>query len=69
LSRYVRRHQLRPVGEEYDGAVAGGREQVREQRPAGLLVEVLRRLVQTVVCPELWEVRNELTAPSTAESA
>jgi hypothetical protein len=30
---------------------------------------VLGRLVQTVVFPELWEVRNELTARSKAESA
>jgi tryptophan 2,3-dioxygenase len=34
----------------------------------GTPVEVLGRLVQTVVFPELWEVRNELTARSTAES-
>jgi tryptophan 2,3-dioxygenase len=30
--------------------------------------KVLGRLVQTVVFPELWEVRNELTARSKAES-
>ena len=35
----------------------------------GTPVEVLGRLVQTVVFPELWEVRNELTARSKAESA
>ncbi len=34
----------------------------------GTPVEVLGRLVQTVVFPELWEVRNELTARSQAES-
>jgi tryptophan 2,3-dioxygenase len=34
----------------------------------GTPVEVLGRLVQTVVFPELWEVRNELTARSKAES-
>jgi len=33
----------------------------------GTPVEVLGRLVQTVVFPELWEVRNELTARSQAE--
>ena len=33
----------------------------------GTPVEVLGRLVQTVVCPELWDVRNELTARSKAE--
>ena len=35
----------------------------------GTPVEVLGRLVQTVVFPELWEVRNELTARSKAESS
>ena len=35
----------------------------------GTPVEVLGRLVQTVVFPELWEARNELTARSKAESA
>ena len=35
----------------------------------GTPVEVLGRLVQTVLFPELWEVRNELTARSKAESA
>jgi tryptophan 2,3-dioxygenase len=35
----------------------------------GTPVEVLGRLVQTVVFPELWEARNELTARSQAESA
>ena len=30
----------------------------------GTPVEVLGRLVQTVIFPELWEVRNELTARS-----
>jgi tryptophan 2,3-dioxygenase len=34
----------------------------------GTPVEVLGRLVQTVVFPELWEVRNELTARSKAEA-
>jgi len=34
----------------------------------GTPVEVLGRLVQTVVFPELWEVRNELTARSKAGS-
>ncbi len=34
----------------------------------GTPVEVLGRLVQTVLFPELWEVRNELTARSKAES-
>ena len=34
----------------------------------GTPVEVLGRLVQTVVFPELWEVRNELTARSKADS-
>ena len=34
----------------------------------GTPVEVLGRLVQTVVFPELWDVRNELTARSQAES-
>jgi tryptophan 2,3-dioxygenase len=34
----------------------------------GTPVEVLGKLVQTVVFPELWEVRNELTARSQAES-
>ena len=34
----------------------------------GTPVEVLGRLVQTVVFPELWDVRNELTARSKAES-
>ena len=34
----------------------------------GTPVEVLGRLVQTVVFPELWEARNELTARSKAES-
>jgi tryptophan 2,3-dioxygenase len=34
----------------------------------GTPVEVLGRLVQTVVFPELWEVRNELTALSKAEA-
>jgi tryptophan 2,3-dioxygenase len=33
----------------------------------GTPVEVLGRLVQTVLFPELWEVRNELTARSKAE--
>ena len=33
----------------------------------GTPVEVLGRLVQTVVFPELWDVRNELTARSKAE--
>ena len=31
-------------------------------------VEVLGRLVQTVFFPELWDVRNELTARSKAEA-
>jgi tryptophan 2,3-dioxygenase len=34
----------------------------------GTPVEVLGRLVQTVVFPELWQVRNELTARSQAEA-
>ena len=34
----------------------------------GTPVEVLGKLVQTVVFPELWDVRNELTARSKAES-
>jgi tryptophan 2,3-dioxygenase len=34
----------------------------------GTPVDVLGRLVQTVVFPELWEVRNELTARSKADS-
>jgi len=34
----------------------------------GTPVEVLGRLVQTVFFPELWEVRNELTARSKAEA-
>jgi len=34
----------------------------------GTPVEVLGRLVQTVVFPELWEVRNELTARSKADA-
>ena len=34
----------------------------------GTPVEVLGRLVQTVVYPELWDVRNELTARSKAEA-
>jgi tryptophan 2,3-dioxygenase len=34
----------------------------------GTPVEVLGRLVQTVFFPELWDVRNELTARSKAES-
>jgi tryptophan 2,3-dioxygenase len=34
----------------------------------GTPVEVLGRLVQTVVFPELWDVRNELTARSKAEA-
>jgi tryptophan 2,3-dioxygenase len=34
----------------------------------GTPVEVLGRLVQTVVFPELWNVRNELTARSKAEA-
>ena len=34
----------------------------------GTPVEVLGRLVQTVFFPELWDVRNALTARSKAES-
>jgi tryptophan 2,3-dioxygenase len=34
----------------------------------GTPVEVLGKLVQTVVFPELWDVRNELTARSKAEA-
>jgi tryptophan 2,3-dioxygenase len=34
----------------------------------GTPVEVLGRLVQTVFFPDLWDVRNELTARSKAEA-